>query len=619
VVTFVVVGKSALDLHSGTVEREAAMVSHLQMVTAMQSKALAGPLWDYNVEQVRSILDGLGREKSFVQATVIGADGKVVAEAPDTSKNAAGLADKGAALGRVWSIEAPSVLEDGARHETVGMLRVTYSRRALDDAWLHQIVLSAQTTAAVALVTAAAVLLSLRLLTRPLQALTVAMGQLAAGDTSVPVAATGRRDEIGRMARAVDVFKQNMITADQLAAEQAAARGARSRRQDARERDTEAFGTSVSAVMSRLSGSADEMRSVAEAMTQAAATVHQAATSTSDGAVKSSQALATTAAAVEELTSSFAEIARQVRTAADVSRQAVQRADASQSTIRGLAEATARIGDVVKLINNIASQTNLLALNATIEAARAGDAGKGFAVVAGEVKALAAQTARATAEIASQIDTVRGVTEQTLAAMTEIGAIIGKMDEVSSAIETAVEEQNVTTREIATSVQTVSGATAQSAQAMGQVVVVASQAGTASQKLLDGVAGIGQETGTLRTEVERFLVTVRTDSAGRRRFEQVLATGVKANLILPGQNVMQVAVTDLSEDGAEFQCNHPIASGTELSFELPETGGPVAGKVIRVESGGIVAIAFRDDDTTRSQVTRAMSEHPQLWGTHAAA
>ena len=610
VVMIIVIGKCAFDLYNNASEREAATVYHLQMVTDMQAKALAAPLWDYNVEQVASILGGLAREKSFIHATVTAANGKVVANS-STAKTA-GAADAVVPEQHVWSLDAPSVLDDGKRHEAVGTLLVTYSRRALDDAWWHQIVQSIETAAAVAVVTLAAVLLSLRLLTRPLQALTVAMGRLAAGDTTTPVAATGRHDEIGEMARAVDVFKQNKIKADKLTAEQAAAREARSRRQDAMERDTEAFATSVSAVMTRLSDAAEDMRRAAEALTQASATVHQAATDTSDGAEHSSQDLATTAEAVEELTSSFTEITSQVARAADMSRQAVRQADASQTTIRGLADATARIGDVVKLINNIAAQTNLLALNATIEAARAGDAGKGFAVVAGEVKELAAQTARATAEIGSQIDAMRGVTEATIAAMTEISGMIGHMDDASSTVAAAVEEQSVTTQGIAARVKAVAGATVQSAQAMGQVVLVAGQAGTASQDVLAGVAGIGREAAVLRNEVEQFLLAVRTDAGERRRFERFGAHGLSAKVILPQRGAIAVAITDLSEGGAALRCDQPISVGTALSLELAEGEAAVPAKVVRVEGDGVVGIAFSDDDAVRLQVRRAMGHEPIL-------
>ncbi len=603
-VTLIVIGKSAFDLQTNASEREAATLYHLEMVTTMQAKALSGPLWDFNTDQVTSILRGLARERTFLRATVTGANGKAAGEEPAGAAQAENASPRDA-----WSLEVPSVFEEGTRRQTVGTLRVIYSRRALNDAWWHQLERSLETTAAAALVTLAAVLFSLRFLMRPLRALTVSMSRLAAGDTSVIVEATGRDDEIGGMARAVDVFKQNKITADQLAAEQSAARSVRSRRQDALERDTEAFGTSVAAVMANLASSADEMRGAAEAMTEASVTVHQAATSTSDSAAQSSGDLATTAASVEDLTSGFAEIARHVATAADVSAQAVRRADASQITIRGLAESTARIGDVVRLIDTIASRTNLLALNATIEAARAGDAGRGFAVVAGEVKALAAQTAHATAEIGGQIAAARGVTEATIAAMTEIIGLIGGMDEASAAMAAAVEEQSVTAREIAARVKAVSGATAQSADAMTEVVLVAAKAGSASQKVLAGIGGIGQEAAVLRAEVERFLVMVRTDSGERRRFERFAVTGVKAMLSPLGHEPVRVAVLDLSESGAALRCDLALAVGTDVSFALPEGAAAVPAKVMHIEPRGVIGIAFRDEATGRLLMNRVMGDH----------
>ncbi len=602
VVTCIVVGKSAFDLYSSATEREAASAYHLQMVTDMQAKALAGPLWDYNVEQVTAILNGLTRERSFIHASVVGSNGKTVAENPPANTAATPVTPQNA-----WSLEAASVHEEGTKRDNVGTLHVTYSRQALNEAWWHQVVLGIETTAAVSLVTLMAVLLSLRLLMRPLGTLTTAMQRLAAGDTSVAVTATDRPDEIGAMARAVDVFKTNKINADHLEAEQAAAREARSRRQDAMERDTAAFGTSVSQVMTKLAGAAEDMRSAAEQMTRASSTVHQAATSTSDGAVKSADDLATTAISVQDLTASFAEIARQVSTAAEVSRQAVQRAEANQATIRGLAESTARISDVVKLIDNIAAQTNLLALNATIEAARAGDAGKGFAVVAAEVKALAAQTARATAEIAAQIDSARGVTEATVEAMHEIGAMIGRMDAVAGAIATSVEQQGETTRAISMRVQTVSDATALSAQSMGRVVEVARETGSASQKVLDGAGDIRQEATLLRDEVDRFLVLLRTDSGERRRFERFGVNGARARL-LHGKNVIDVAITDLSEGGAALRCDRSIAAGSQVALEFGDAGAALPAQVVRSD-GSAMAIEFPDDPAVQDRIKQVLGEH----------
>jgi methyl-accepting chemotaxis protein len=364
-----------------------------------------------------------------------------------------------------------------------------------------------------ALVALTAIAVVARAISRPIAALTAVMGRLATGHKDIAIPHAERRDELGDMARAVEVFKQNAIDAERLAAEQQQEHATKQRRQMAIEHEARSFGTSISGVTASLSESARAMRSASEAMATAANTVNVEAQGTAGGAAQSSRDLAAVAAAVEELTSSVSEISRQVAASGEVARQAVQRAEASHATMHGLSEATARIGDVVRLISEIASQTNLLALNATIEAARAGEAGKGFAVVAGEVKALASQTAKATVEIGGQISTVRDATREALEAMDEISGIIRRIDEVSVAISAAVEQQSVTTREIANSVQSVSDATARTAEAMEHVVAAAEGAGTTSRGVLSGAAGIGQEAEKLRGEVEQFLAAIQAEAA----------------------------------------------------------------------------------------------------------
>lgn len=364
--------------------------------------------------------------------------------------------------------------------------------------------------AALFLVAIAYVLVVIQLGTvAPLRSLTATMGRLAGQDLAVDIGNLERTDEVGGMARAVQVFKDNMIEAERLGAEQQASRAALTVRQDLVERETEAFGVSVTAAMASLSSSADAMRDAASSMNQASGAVRRDATTTSEGAVKSSMDLGTTAAAVEELTASFGEIARQVSQSAGAARDAVRRAEASQVTIGTLVAATARIGDVLQLISNVAGQTNLLALNATIEAARAGDAGKGFAVVASEVKALANQTANATAEITVQVGQVRAAADATVDVINEICGMINGMSENSTSMATAVQEQSSVTQEIAASVSAVSGATANSAHAMSQLVRVADEAGATSQRVLSGASNIEHETGALRAEVDKFLIAIR--------------------------------------------------------------------------------------------------------------
>lgn len=442
----------------------------------------------------------------------------------------------------------------------------------------------------------------------PIRSLTDAMSRLAGGDKSHPVPELHRSDEVGSMAAAVQVFKDSMIETERLTAEQAAARASRSQRQDATERATEVFATSVTTVMTRLAASAQAMSGAAEAMTGASVAVHHEASSTSTGAEKSSMDLHSTAGAVEELTASFDEIARQVSTAAGVSQNAVGRAEASQVVIHGLAEATARIGDVVRLINNIAAQTNLLALNATIEAARAGDAGKGFAVVASEVKALAGQTATATAEIGRHVSTVQGATEATISAVTEICAMIGGMSVVSTSMAAAVEEQSVTTREIACSVQAVSSATAASARAMSHVVRVADDAGSASQVVLVGAKEIEHETDVLRAEVNNFLVTIRTDAKERRQFERFQLRSASASLRVAGKEAITIAIENISEGGIAFQCALAIAPGTDMVIDFGRNVGTASGRVIRDNGRGRFSAEFKEDAQTRAIVASAVQD-----------
>ncbi len=443
-----------------------------------------------------------------------------------------------------------------------------------------------------------------RLVSRPIRRMTSVMRTLAAGTLSIEVPDTGRRDETGDMARAVEVFKQHAIEVERLAAEHDAG-AARERRRAAMEQHTQEFGSSVSGVMASLASSADGMRRAAEAMAEAANMVHDQAAGTAEGAAKSSQDLASVAAAIEQLTASVGEVSRQVAAAADVARQAVRRAETGRGTMQGLTEATSRIGDVVRLISDIAGQTNLLALNATIEAARAGEAGKGFAVVAGEVKVLAAQTAKATAEIGSQIETMRGATDEAVTAMSEIGGIIGKMDEVSAAISAAVEEQDATTREIASRVQAVSAETGQTAQAMTRVVEIAGNAGSASSDVLAGAAGIGQEAERLRVEVDHFVTAVRDETGERRRYERTAGNDAVAGLRTPGGDTMRAALNNLSRGGAALRCDIVLPPGATVEVDLPGSDGAVPGRVLR-SGGGELAVVFSSDPQVIARIDRAL-------------
>jgi methyl-accepting chemotaxis protein len=347
------------------------------------------------------------------------------------------------------------------------------------------------------------------LISTPVTAMTEAMKRLAEGDKSFEIPARGRSDEIGAMAEAVQVFKENAIRADRMAAEQEAARAAQLVRGTIIDGLTKNFDNQVSGMLEVVASALTELEATAQAMSaNSEHTSHQAntvATATEEASVS----VQTVASAAEQLSASIREIGRQVEQSNRVSRTAAEEATRTNHTVKGLAESSARIGDVVKLINDIASQTNLLALNATIEAARAGDAGKGFAVVAGEVKNLANQTAKATEEISAQISAVQSSTQEAVGAIGAIVLRIGEINEIASAIASAVEEQSAATGEIARNVQRAAAGTQEVSANIGGVTLSAGETGAAAGQVLSSARELARETTELKDMVSTFLHGVR--------------------------------------------------------------------------------------------------------------
>jgi methyl-accepting chemotaxis protein len=344
----------------------------------------------------------------------------------------------------------------------------------------------------------------------PIGALTGMMRALASGNLDIPVPGTDRRDEIGGMAQAVQVFKANEEEVRRLARAQDEEREAKERRAELVEQLVRGFETKSARLAESLSGSATQLKGTAETMSSAASQATMQASTVAAAAEQATSNVQTVASAAEQLSSSIGEISRQVAEAARISSEASEEAARTNDRVQGLASAADRIGEVVQLINDIASQTNLLALNATIEAARAGDAGKGFAVVAGEVKNLANQTGRATEEIGQQIAAVQEETRRTVEAIKAISAVIAQVRQISAGIASAMEEQGAATQEIARNVEQAAMGTSEVSRNIGGVTESAASTRDSAGHVLTAAGALATDSHTLQAEVTRFLEDVRT-------------------------------------------------------------------------------------------------------------
>jgi methyl-accepting chemotaxis protein len=359
------------------------------------------------------------------------------------------------------------------------------------------------------LIAASGYLLS-RQITRPLGRMTAALKGLAAGDRSLQVPETVRRDEIGEMAKAAQVFKNNMIETEQLRAAQEVQKqqADRERRQVMLELAAK-FETNIGGIVGGVTSAATELQSTAQAMTITAEGASRQSATVAKASEQATDNVQAVAAATEQLSSSIREIGQQVTKSSGMIGEAVQRATSSNEQVQGLTAAAEKIGDVLKLISGIAAQTNLLALNATIEAARAGEAGKGFAVVASEVKALADQTARATEEIGLQIKAIQEATETSARSIQGIAETIGAVNEAATTIASAVEEQGAATQEIARNVTQAAQGTSEVANNISGVNQAAQQTGTAAAQVLARAGELSKNGGLLKQQVEAFLLEVR--------------------------------------------------------------------------------------------------------------
>jgi methyl-accepting chemotaxis protein len=363
----------------------------------------------------------------------------------------------------------------------------------------------AMMAALLAIVTAAA---GSRAISRPIVALTTTMTRMAEGESDVTIAGRGRRDEVGAMARALEVFKDHAIERAALLLGQETERGARLAHAQMLEARVKEFERDVASVLASFSVASTELDEAARSMSARAGETAARSASVLNVASQTSTDVRTVTDGAEELATSIAEIAGQVARASTIARDAVAQARRTNDAVGGLALAAGKIGEIVVLIQSISGQTNLLALNATIEAARAGEYGRGFAVVAAEVKELAGQTGRATQEISGQIGAIQAATRAAVEAIQAIGGTIAEIDRISTTIAGAVEQQSAATRAIAGSVEHAAAGTREMSLSMAGMSQAADEIGAAAANVLRSSGVLAGESSALKGRVEAFLETV---------------------------------------------------------------------------------------------------------------
>jgi methyl-accepting chemotaxis protein len=358
---------------------------------------------------------------------------------------------------------------------------------------------------AIALGLAIALLVAHRLIAGPLVKLGATIEKLAAGDTDIVAEGADRKDEVGRIAKTLEVFKAGLVAQRDAQEKERADVAARETRARHLMELIRQFNTDVTQRLSAVGASVDGLNESASTMTRTAGETARQANAVAAASEEASTNVQTVASATEELTSSIREISAQVSASSEIARRAVDQSTLANGKVQGLAEAAQRIGAVVKLISDIASQTNLLALNATIEAARAGDAGKGFAVVASEVKSLANQTAKATEEIGQQIAEIQSETGASVQAIESIGGTIREIDRITAAIAAAIEEQAAATQEISRNVQQASAGTQEVSSNIVGVNDAADRSGQVAGSVREAAGALSGEAGALRRRIDGFL------------------------------------------------------------------------------------------------------------------
>ncbi len=521
----VLVGSAVIRIVMAQNDLESRLLDRANIVTSLQSKAIAAPMWDLDNEAAGKLLQDLSQDPDFQYAEVVDPKGTLLFSHGESTESSS-------------MTRSTSEIKhtEGDNSETIGTLTLILSHDSLTSSIFSQIITTAIFTLITLGVISTVVFTSFRKLTVPMAKMTDEMGQLVAGHLDVEIGYLDRNDEVGNMAQAIQVFKVSAIEKRVLEGEQEQSRlEAEAQRVEAEKRreqraiETEeakkraeeeqnkalinlvtTFEGSVGSVVDGVASAATEMQATAQTLTGISQRTTDQANSVAHASSNATSNVQSVASAAEELSASIREISQQVSQSSAITNQAVDEAGKADVLIKGLDTGAQNIGEVVSLIQDIAEQTNLLALNATIEAARAGDAGKGFAVVASEVKNLASQTAKATEQISGQISEVQNATTKAVDAIQGISGTIRKVDEIAAAIASAVEEQGAATQEISSSVQKAAAGTQEVSSSIGSVTEAATESDGASKEVLSASQELSQQAENLRAQVATFVQNVKT-------------------------------------------------------------------------------------------------------------